>query len=390
MSFPSTQFSTFLVHRKEFVRIDDTQLYRRARVQLHWRGIVLRDEVEGALVKTKDQQIAREGELLVAEIDAKVGGVGIVPAGLDGAIVSSHYFLFEIDESKCARSWLDWFIRSGGLGDQFSARGSTNYAAIRPHHVLNCEIPLPPLDEQLRIVARIEKLAEKASEANSLRLNSTRLTSTVLDSSLEFVFDGLGEKYPSESVREFCDVVRGGSPRPAGSPVYYDGPIPFLKVADLTADSEMYLRSHSSTIKESGLSRTRFVEAGTLMLTNSGATLGVPKICTFATTFNDGIQALLKIDGAVSKQYLYYFFRSKTRWFREVCARGQGQPNLNTEMVKILSVPIPPTLIQEQVVKRLDGIRVTLNRLQQVQSDATAALDALMPSILSKALRGGL
>jgi type I restriction enzyme S subunit len=33
------------------------------------------------------------------------------------------------------------------------------------------------------------------------------------------------------------------------------------------------------------------VEADTLMLTNSGATLGIPKICTFQTTFNDGIAA---------------------------------------------------------------------------------------------------
>ena len=51
----------------------------------------------GAEIKTKRQQRVQAGDLLVAEIDAKVGGFGIVPAGLAGAIVSSHYFLYEVD-----------------------------------------------------------------------------------------------------------------------------------------------------------------------------------------------------------------------------------------------------------------------------------------------------
>jgi len=158
----------FLVQRKEFFTISDFTRYKRARVQLHGKGIVLRDEVDGVEVKTKKQQAARIGEFLVAEIDAKVGGFGIVSSELDGAIVSSHYFLFEIDEKKCLREWLDWFIRSGMLEEQVTAQGSTNYSAIRPSHVLKYEIPLPPLTEQHRIVARIEALAARVAEAQSL------------------------------------------------------------------------------------------------------------------------------------------------------------------------------------------------------------------------------
>src|SRR5437762_14385562 len=105
MQMPITKFSEFLRHRKDFIVINDLETYKRARVQLHWRGVVVRDQVEGALIKTKDQQVARNGELLVAEIDAKVGGIGIIPPYLDGAVVSSHYFLFEIDEHKCLRIW---------------------------------------------------------------------------------------------------------------------------------------------------------------------------------------------------------------------------------------------------------------------------------------------
>ena len=95
-----TQLGKGIHQRKEFIHIEDSAEYKRCRVHLHAKGIVLRDIVLGSLVKTKTQQICRAGELLVAEIDAKVGGFGIVPGNLDGAIVSSHYFLFEIDETQ--------------------------------------------------------------------------------------------------------------------------------------------------------------------------------------------------------------------------------------------------------------------------------------------------
>jgi type I restriction enzyme, S subunit len=98
------------------------------------------------------------------------------------------------------------------------------------------------------------------------------------------------------------------------------------------------------------------------MLTNSGATLGVPKICTFPTTFNDGIQAFLNLPDSVSKEYLYYFFRSKTRWFRDWAARGQGQPNLNTDMVKEMEFPLPTLQVQSKVVRDLDSVK---NEIEQ-------------------------
>src|ERR1035441_9809957 len=149
-SWPTAKLDEVLAQRKEFVTIDDLRAYRRPRVKLHAQGIVLRDEIPGALIKTKKQQVCHGGEFLVAEIDAKVGGFGIVPESLDGSIVSSHYFLFIVDESKLDRRFLDFFIRTPAFREQVAAQGSTNYAAIRPAHVLGYEIPLPPLAEQRR------------------------------------------------------------------------------------------------------------------------------------------------------------------------------------------------------------------------------------------------
>ena len=92
-------------------------------------------------------------------------------------------------------------------------------------------------------------------------------------------------------VSEVCNVVRGGSPRPAGDPRYYGGYIPFLKVADVTKDENVYLNSFQYTITEAGLHKTRKISPNTLLLSNSGATLGVPKVCMIDETMNDGIAA---------------------------------------------------------------------------------------------------
>src|SRR3989454_6680728 len=110
--WPRVRLGGVLRHRKEFVAIDDLTTYRRPRVQLHAQGIVLRDEVLGGLIKTKQQQVCHAGDFLVAEIDAKVGGFGIVPEALDGSIVSSHYFLFEADVRKLDRRFLAHFART--------------------------------------------------------------------------------------------------------------------------------------------------------------------------------------------------------------------------------------------------------------------------------------
>jgi type I restriction enzyme S subunit len=227
-SWPLVPLGDVLTHRKEFVQISDFENYKRCRVQLHARGIVLRDTVSGAEIKTKEQQVCHAGEFLVAEIDAKVGGFGVVPAELDGSIVSSHYFLFEVDEGKLNGRFLDYFVRTPFFRDQVSARGSTNYAAIRPHHVLQYQIPLPPLPEQRRIVARIEELAAKINEAHTLRQQVTKTGVPVLRNTIvSRVFDG---RWPYVRLEEVCSLITDGTHQ---TPRYVDDGFMFLSAQNV-------------------------------------------------------------------------------------------------------------------------------------------------------------
>ena len=68
------------------------------------------------------------------------------------------------------------------------------------------------------------------------------------------------------------------------------------------------------------------------MLTNSGATLGVPKITLIGGCINDGVVALLDVDYPL-KLYLLYFLRLQTHRLRQI-NQGAAQPNLNTTIIK--------------------------------------------------------
>jgi len=395
MPFPNAQFSAFLVQRKEFIQIDDTRVYKRARVQLHWKGIVLRDEVEGALVKTKDQQVARAGELLVAEIDAKVGGVGIVPVELDGAIVSSHYFLFEIDESKCLRSWLDWFVRSGGLADQFLARGSTNYAAIRPHHVLNCEIPLPPLDEQRRIVSRLAILAVKLRGAHKLRESSLSRAEALAASEVNrAVSEAQARGWPEVSLGDAADIRSGVTlgRRLRGHTVR----LPYLRVANVQ-DGHLDLSVIKKVEVLPAEAQKWRLMPGDVLLTEGGDwdKLGrgtvwrgeIPdcihqnhifRLRTNPQEFDSDFVATI-----ISSPYGKTYFQAASK-------QTTNLASINQRQLKAFKIFQPPLDMQRRFVEQLTALHAKVDNLRKLQSETAAELDALMPSILSKAFRGEL
>ena len=191
-----------------------------------------------------------------------------------------------------------------------------------------------------------------------------------------------------QKIGNICNVVRGGSPRPAGDPKYYDGNIPFLKVADLTNDESPYLSEFENTIKEAGLNRTRMVEPKTLLLSNSGATLGVPKITNISTTFNDGIAAFLGLKEHVLL-YHYYFWKSKTKYLRAI-NQGAAQPNLNTMIIAETKIPICSEKEMGEIVNEIESRLSVVDQLEQTNQENLQKAVALRQSILKKAFGGEL
>ena len=427
-----------LCYRKKFIEINDDVTYERCRVQLHRRGVVRRDVVLGSKIKTKKQRVCTTSDFIVAEMDAKFGGYGIIPPTLNGAIVSSHYYLYEINKEKLLPEYLEVIIDSGHLQEQIKAIGSTNYSRISAEEVLEYEVPCPDINLQHAIISMYGKCKRTNHELKSELSHQQTLLKKLRQQILQEAIEGkltadwraqnpdvepasellkriaaekaqlvkekkIKEQKPLPPIKdeekpfdlpqswrwcrlgEITNIVRGGSPRPAGDKRFYEGDIPFLKVADLTANKAMLLHTHTYTIKPAGLHKTRQVPANTLMLTNSGATLGIPKICMFETTFNDGIAAFIFMNKDLYKPFFYHVLSSKTFWFLKEASRGQGQPNLNTEIIGDTLIFLPPLKEQQAIVAKVEKLLALCDQLEARITQNQTYAEQLMQAVLKEA-----
>ena len=247
-------------------------------------------------------------------------------------------------------------------------------------------ISLPLLSEQKRIVKKIEELFA-VIDKNIQKLEHTQQALIQYRQSvLNLYFKK--SRAPKQKIKMLCQVVRGGSPRPAGDLRFYNGPIPFLKVADLTHSSGKFITTAEHSIKPAGLVKTRQVPANTLLLSNSGATLGVPKICSFSTTFNDGIAAFLNLPPE-TLDYHYYFWCSKTQELRNI-NQGAAQPNLNTTIIENTEIPVPSLPEQKAIVEKIEKAFACADNAQAAISAALEQAKQLKQSILKRAFEGRL
>ena len=182
-------------------------------------------------------------------------------------------------------------------------------------------------------------------------------------------------------------VVRGGSPRPAGDPTLFNGDYsPWVTVAEITKDNEIYLDSTDTFLTKKGSEQCRVFKAGTLLLSNSGATLGVPKILSIDANANDGLVGfeLLNID----HEYAYFYLSTLTTNLRESIKQGSGQPNLNTDIVKSIAIPIPP---ENDIQRIVSFIKETIKLYSSIESGAMEQVKLLQErrtALISAAVTG--
>ncbi|HBO2993408.1 TPA: restriction endonuclease subunit S [Pseudomonas aeruginosa] len=156
-----------------------------------------------------------------------------------------------------------------------------------------------------------------------------------------------------QQLAELGVPVRGGSPRPAGDPRFFNGSyIPWLTVASLTGipDSQLTVNETATHLTQEGALRSRTLTPGTLIIANSGATLGIAKVLGIQCCANDGIAALLNPLPDIDVRYLAYFINTQTKLLRDVVATGNGQPNLNTGLIGAINIPVPASIIEQRKI----------------------------------------
>ncbi len=301
----------------------------------------------------------------------------------------------------------------------FAQSKGTSQKNINGGMVKNFEIPVPPANEQQkvveflslvedgdgtenlknlpdylletrRIVAHIESLARRVNEAQRLREEADYEGELLFASYLKATRHQLLESdFPKSKIGGIATVTSGGTPS-RDNPTYWGGDIPWVKTGELI-DGDIYDSEEHITEEGMKSSSARLFPPETVLIAlyGQGQTRGRTARLMIEATTNQACCAILPTPEILDSRFTQYWQRSLYYEMREK-SHGGAQPNWNGGMIKNIEIALPPLDEQRQMVAYLDGLQAKVNALRELQSTSGEELSALMPSILDKAFKGEL
>jgi type I restriction enzyme S subunit len=145
------------------------QTYRQLGVRLWGEGAYEREAIDGANTKYAYFNRIEADNLVVNKIWARNGSVAVTTPDQSGTHVSIEFPIFALDHTQVNPGWMRLLTKWRGFwaACDEKAQGTSGKNRIKPQQFLSISIPLPSLDEQRAIVARLDAVAEKARQVEA-------------------------------------------------------------------------------------------------------------------------------------------------------------------------------------------------------------------------------
>ncbi|GBC54715.1 hypothetical protein A7R79_04970 [Pseudomonas aeruginosa] len=245
--------------------------------------------------------------------------------------------------------------------------------------VKGVEIPLPPLPEQKRIAAILDKAdAIRRKRQQAIQLADDFLRAVFLDMFGDPVTNPKGwDLLPFSAVGT---LDRGKSRhRPRNDPALLGGIHPLIQTGEV-ANSRGYIKEHSATYSDLGLAQSKKWDAGTLCITIA-ANIAKTGILTFPACFPDSVVGFIP-NKHVTVEYVQHWLGFLQKNLEENAPQA-AQKNINLEILRALLIPVPPKSEQEKFSSMVAGI-LTIEEKIASSSDALGnAFDALSQKAFS-------
>ncbi len=239
-------------------------------------------------------------------------------------------------------------------------------------------IPVPPLDEQRRIV----DLLSRAEGIVRLRREAQKKAQAIIPALFLDMFGDPATNpkgWPLSTLGEVGRLDRGRSRhRPRDAAELYGGSFPFIQTGDV-ANSGGRIVSYSATYSEAGLAQSKLWPKGTLCITIA-ANIAKTGVLTFDACFPDSVVGFIPSE-VVATTYIQVWL-SFLQPTLELLAPQAAQKNINLETLRALPVPVPPTDLQRQFAELCDRLLA----LAAVQRESLAASQRCVDSLLRRSL----
>ena len=335
-------------------------------------------------VKSSSTNIIPSGSVVIA---TRVGLGKVCILGQDTAINQDLRGIIPRNEDNLEVRYLYWWFKS--ITDVIIAEGTgATVQGVRLPFVKSLLIPFPPLEEQKRIIAKLDEafvgLAKAKENAEKNLLNARAL----FESHLESVFTQRGTGWVEKKLEEIGKTQTGSTPSTSDQSNYGDF-ISFVKPGNFNTDGT--LDYDKDGLSERGAGGARIVPGGSVLMVCIGATIGKCGYCDQDVTTNQQVNALTPCDGS-SNRFIYYQMRTKIFQRKVIHASGQATlPIINKSKWSALSVWLTPHASEQKIiVAKLDVMLTETQRLARLYEQKLEALESLKKSILHEAFSGNI
>lgn len=168
----------------------------------------------------------------------------------------------------------------------------------------------------------------------------------------EIPFD-IPENWRWERVGNICDCGAGATPTRSDRRFYDNGTVFWLKTGELT---DGYINQCEEKISQIALKKCslRLNKEGDVLIAMYGATIGKLGIVTFPLTTNQACCGCSPYTGVYNLYLFYYLMSSKKTLVGK--AEGGAQPNISREKIRNFLMPVPPIEEQHRIVERLEAL----------------------------------
>ena len=354
-------------------------------------------EIPGREIKSQ-VIVYRPGLILYGKLRPYLNKV-VVPS--TEGVASTEFVPIAVNEKVVESHYLAAYLRSPA----FVAYATQNTTGSRQPRVRldalwNALIPLPPLEEQRRIVARVEELMSRIREAKRLRQEAKEEAERLWQSILSETFPKPGSELPKGwrwvRLGDVCEYRTGiwgpeASDPTQGFPIIRSTEIEGLLIRPQTASVRMVRRGQVDAYK---------LETGDILINKSS---GSPHLVGWPAIFEDprdgkiylfsNFMLRLRADRrTLEPWFLLYYLHSPTA--RSIYLGAQdttsGLRNLRVREFMVQPIPLPPLEEQRRIVAYLQDVQGKIRALKEVQAQTEAELKRLEQAILDKAFRGEL
>ena len=305
---------------------------------------------------SRARQIVKTGDVLVATVRPNLNGVAVVSTEFDGATASTGYCVLRPDQEKLDSRYLFHWVRSSAfIKSMIKQATGANYPAVSDSIIKNDLFPAPPLPEQKRIAA----ILDKADQLRQKRQQAINLADEFLRSVFLEMFGDPVTNPKGWEIKTFADLgnwTSGGTPSRT-KPDYFTGNIDWYSARELNT---RYLNGSIEKITEEALrsSAAKLVPAGSMFVGMYDTAAFKISILTKDSASNQAC-ANIVVNKNVDIEWFYTYVEiSKEHYLRQ--RRGVRRQNLNLGMIKAFELPLPPIEQQQkfaEVAKKVVRVR---------------------------------